>query len=135
MPRIINCERCGKVFSSLSSRLCEECREEEEKMLKKAKEELYRHPGLGMMELVQRLDIPVETLEKFVREGRLVLQSRERLALTCEMCGKEISAGKRCPACEAKVRKMARELYRETRTKEGMFSLRTIRARKEGSHE
>lgn len=104
-------------------------------MLKRAKEELYRHPGLGMMELVQRLDIPVETLEKFVREGRLVLRSKERVTLTCEMCGKEISAGKRCPACEAKVRKMARELYRESRTREGMYSLRTIKARREDAHE
>jgi len=133
--RMVNCEKCGKVFSSLSSRLCEECREEEEKMLKRAKEELYRNPGLGMMELVQRLDIPVETLEKFVREGRLVLRSKERVALACEMCGREISAGKRCPACEAKVRKMARELYREAKTREGMYSLRTIKARREGSHE
>jgi|YelNatPaOPRAMG01_1025707.scaffolds.fasta_scaffold08386_3 uncharacterized OB-fold protein len=132
---MVNCEKCGKVFSSLSSRLCEECREEEEKMLKRAKEELYRNPGLGMMELVQRLDIPVETLEKFVREGRLVLRSKERVALACEMCGREISAGKRCPACEAKVRKMARELYREAKTREGMYSLRTIKARREGSHE
>jgi hypothetical protein len=132
---MINCEKCGKLFSSLSSRLCEECREEEEAMLKRAKEELYRHPGLGMMELVQRLDIPVETLEKFVREGRLVLRSKERVTLTCEMCGKEISAGKRCPACEAKVRKMARELYRESRTREGMYSLRTIKARREDAHE
>ncbi len=133
--RMMNCEKCGKVFSSLSSRLCEECREEEEKMLKRAKEELYRNPGLGMMDLVQRLDIPLETLEKFVREGRLVLRSKERLALACEMCGREITGGKRCAACEAKVRRMARELYREAKTREGMYSLQTIKARREGSHE
>lgn len=132
---MVNCEKCGKIFSSLSSRLCDECREEEDKILKRAKEELYRNPGLGMMELVQRLDIPVETLEKFVREGRLVLRSKERVALACEICGREISAGKRCPACEAKVRKMARELYREAKIGEGMYSLRTIKARREGPHE
>lgn len=128
---MVNCEKCGKLFSSLSSRLCEECREWEERLLRKAKEELYRHPGLGMMELVRRLEIPVETLEKFIREGRLTLSSKDCLSLTCEMCGKEISGGKRCVACEAKVRKMARELYSEPRSREGMYSLRTIKARKE----
>ncbi len=133
--RVVNCEKCGKVFSSLSSRLCEECREEEEAMLKRAKEELYRHPGLGIMDLVSRLDIPVETVEKFVREGRLILRSGEQVRLSCEMCGKEITAGKRCSACEAKVRKMARDLYREVGVREGMYSLRTIRMRREGSNE
>lgn len=128
---MVNCERCGKVFSSISSRLCEECREEEERMLKRAKEELYRNPGLGVMDLVQRLDIPVEVVEKFIREGRLVLRSRDSVALRCEMCGKEITSGKRCSECEAKVRKMAREIYRETVTREGMYSLRTIKTRRE----
>jgi predicted amidophosphoribosyltransferase len=128
---MINCERCGKLFSSLSSRLCEECREEEERMLRRAKDELYRNPGLGVMDLVQRLDIPVEVVEKFIREGRLVLRSRESVVLRCEMCGKEITSGKRCSDCEAKLRKMARDIYRETVTREGMYSLRTIKARRE----
>lgn len=129
--RMANCERCGKVFPMLSVPLCPECREYEDQCLRRAKEILLKEPNLGIIELAERLGEPLELLEKFLRQRLLVLRKKEGMNLSCEICGKRIVEGRRCPACEVRLRKMVESSlasgYRDDRNR--MHSLKTIKAR------
>ncbi len=128
--RMTNCTSCGKLFPMLSSPTCPECREHEDKVLRRAKEILIREPSLGIIELAERLGEPIELLEKFLRERRLVLRKSEGANLTCELCGRTIPAGRRCDACELKVRKMAEKVASNVRdSRHRMHSLHSIKSR------
>jgi len=127
------CERCGKIFAFLSIRLCPECREHEENCLRRAKEMLMKQPQLSIIELAKALDEPLETLERFLRERRLTLKKRDGLSLFCELCGKPIEEGKRCPQCEVRMQKIAQKIAEERKktSKDKMHSLATIKKREE----
>ena len=129
-----NCERCGKLFVFLSIRLCPECREHEEKCLRRAREILMREPNLSIIELAERLGEPLELVEKFLREKRLTLKRRDGVNLACEICGKPISEGRRCASCDLRMRRIADEIAAEGKreSREKMHSLSTIRKRTAG---
>jgi len=128
----INCERCGKLFMSLSSKSCPECREVEDNWLRKAKEVLYRQPQLDMMGLANEAEIPIDAIEEFVRQGRLMFRKAAVANLTCELCGKPLNIGKRCDACNNRIISMVRQsIGRKEEERVGMHSLRINKARKE----
>lgn len=131
--RMANCERCGKLFVAVGGNVCPECREYEDKCLRRAREILLKEPGLGVLELVERLGEPLELVEKFIREGRLRFAKNDDIQLNCEICGRRITEGKRCPSCELRMRKMAREAFRAggSDSKNRMHSLETIKMREE----
>jgi len=139
-----NCERCGKLFVFLSIKLCPECREHEDRCLRRAREILMREPNLSLLELAERLDEPLELVEKLLRERRLTLKRKDGANLTCEICGKAISEGRRCASCDLRMRRIAeeiaadgkRELRERMESRERMHSLTTIRKREgEGREE
>lgn len=128
--RLGNCERCGKLFQRMSSPLCPECREHEDGVLRKAKDLLYREPNLGIMELAERLGEPLEQVEKLMRDGRLVLKRSSGVELRCELCGKPVAEGKRCPACALRIRRIADQIAMEKKaSRHRMHSLGTIKMR------
>jgi len=132
-----NCERCGKLFVFLSIKLCPECRELEDRLLRKAREILMKEPHLTVLELAGRLEEPVETIEKFLRERRLTLKKKDGVNLTCEICGKPISEGRRCQPCELRMGRIAREIAEEKRkeSRNRMHSLSTIKSMGGGEEE
>ncbi len=129
-----NCERCGKLFVFLSIKLCPECREYEDRCLRRAREILMREPNLSIIELAERLGEPLELVEKLLREKRLTLKRKDGVSLSCEICGKPISEGRRCASCDLRMRRIAEEIAAEGRreSREKMHSLATIRKREEG---
>ena len=129
--RTANCERCGKLFSRLGNPECLECREEMDGYLRQAKEYLYRNPSVGLAELSEKSEVPLESLEDLLRQGRLVLRAAAEGQLTCEMCGKSINTGRRCSKCQEKITRFVRDGASETgRTGPSMHSLGIVKQRR-----
>lgn len=102
MPDVKNCKRCGKIFNYLGGEpICPVCRQQDEEDFKRVKEYLYENPGATMSQISIDLDISVEKIRRYLREGRLEIVGNEgNLVLECEKCGKAIKSGRYCDVCE-----------------------------------
>jgi ribosomal protein L32 len=130
--RVDNCEQCGKLFSSLSSRLCPECADRMDTYLGKAKEVLYRRPDIGVMDLAEEANIPFDVLKTFMREGRLQFRQTGTALIDCEMCGRPIISGTKCQACQDRLTGYVTQMKQPQEPPgAGMHSLRITRNRKD----
>lgn len=109
MPDIRNCRKCGRIYNYIGGApICPVCREEDEKDYKRVKEYLYDNPKATMSQVSMDLDVSVEQVKRYLREGRLEIVGDEgNLFLECESCGKAIRSGRFCAECE---RSLSREL-------------------------
>lgn len=97
-----NCRKCGKVFGYISggSLICQTCRDIDEADFRRLKDYLYQFPGTSAAELSTVLDISMEKIKRFLREGRLEIIGNEgNLLLECVGCGKSIKSGRYCDSC------------------------------------
>ena len=80
--------------------VCSVCAEQDEKEFRTIKEYLYNNPGATMSEVSTVLDIKIEKIKRYLREGRLeILNDDGNLILECENCGKSIKTGRFCENC------------------------------------
>lgn len=102
MPDVRNCRRCGRLFTFLGGApICQDCKQADEEDFKKIKEYLYRNPGASMSQVSSELEISVEKIKHFLKEGRLEITSEDgNMVLECEKCGKAIKSGRFCDECE-----------------------------------
>lgn len=102
MPDIRNCRRCGKVYTYLGGPpLCQACKQLDEEDFKRVKDYLYKNPGASISHISNTLEISVEKIKRFLKEGRLEITDNEgNLFLECERCGKAIKSGRLCDDCE-----------------------------------
>ena len=95
-----NCEKCGVLFNKIASGLCPTCIEKEDEQFEKVRKYLHRNPNASMSEVSEQTEVEPETIEKFLRDGRLqegkIVISEE---LTCISCGAQISIGSLCRNC------------------------------------
>jgi flagellar operon protein (TIGR03826 family) len=101
MSNIRNCRRCGKLYSYIGGTpICPSCREKDEEDFKRIKEYLYENPGATLSEVANTLEISVEKIKRFLREGRLEIVGDDgNMFLECENCGKAIKTGRFCEQC------------------------------------
>jgi len=102
MPDVRNCRKCGKIYNHIGGApICPQCRELEEEDFKRVKEYLYENPGASITQVSTELDVSIELIRRFLKEGRLEIANDEgNLILECENCGKSIKSGRFCPECE-----------------------------------
>jgi flagellar operon protein (TIGR03826 family) len=102
MPDVRNCRKCGKIFNHIGGApICPACREKEEEDFQRVKKYLYENPGASLTQVSTELEISVEMIKRFLREGRLEIANDEgNLVLECENCGRSIKTGRFCPDCE-----------------------------------
>lgn len=102
MPEVRNCRKCGKIFTYMGgSPLCQACKQSEEEDFKAIKDYLYRNPGSSITQVAAELDISVEKIRRFLKEGRLEITGDDgNMILECENCGKSIKSGRFCDECE-----------------------------------
>lgn len=102
MPDVRNCRKCGRIYNYIGGApICPTCKQDEENDFQKVKEYLYDYPGASLTQVSTELDISVEKIKRFLKEGRLEITNDEgNLVLECENCGKAIKSGRYCEACE-----------------------------------
>ena len=103
MP-VVNCKRCGKIFRQVTATdICRKCQEEEEELLREAREYLRENPQAMIYDFVEDLEIEQSMLEKWVEEERLVLikdPEAEASKPKCASCGREVKEGQTyCRTC------------------------------------
>lgn len=83
------------------SPICPACKQLDEEDFKRVKEYLYDNPGATLNQVSVELDISVEKIKRFLKDGRLeILAEDGNLFLECEGCGKSIKSGRLCSDCE-----------------------------------
>jgi len=101
MPDVRNCRRCGKIYNYIGGvPICQTCKDQDEEDFKRVKEYLYKNPGASMTEVSGALDVSVEKITKYLKDGRLEIINEEgNMILECETCGKAIKTGRFCSDC------------------------------------
>lgn len=117
MPDVRNCRRCGKIFNYIGGiPICPTCKEADEEDFKRVKEYLYKNPGATLSEVSSALDVSVEKIKAYLKEGRLeIIGNDGNMILECEVCGKAIRTGRFCDEC-------SKDLTNELRTTAGEIS-------------
>lgn len=102
MPDVRNCRKCGRIFNYIGgSPICPSCREQDEVDFKRIKDYLYDNPKASVTQVSVDLDISVEKIKRFLKDGRLEIADDEgNMILECENCGRSIKSGRYCPDCE-----------------------------------
>ncbi|MDP4179505.1 MAG: MerR family transcriptional regulator [Bacillota bacterium] len=102
MPDVRNCRRCGKVYNYIGNPLCPTCIQADDEDFKRVKEYLYKYPGAAMSKVSEDLEISVDKITRYLREGRLEIVGEEaNIVLSCENCGKSIKTGRFCDICQS----------------------------------
>lgn len=102
MPDVRNCRKCGKIYNYIGgSPICPACKQLEEDDFQKVKRYLYDNPGASITQVSTDLEIGIEKIKRFLKEGRLEIAGDDgNMILECENCGKSIRSGRFCDACE-----------------------------------
>lgn len=99
-----NCRRCGKIFTYAGGMpICSECIKKDEEDFNKIREYLYENPKATIIQIAEALEIPLEKIMRYLREGRLETANATGLKLECERCGKSINVGRFCSDCTEKL--------------------------------
>jgi flagellar operon protein (TIGR03826 family) len=107
-----NCKGCGKLFNYLSGPpLCASCLQALDLKFEGVKEYVYDHPGVGMQEVSEEMDVPIAQIKQWIREERLSFAEDSMIGLECEGCGITIKTGRFCKACKEKLAKGFTDLY------------------------
>ena len=111
-----NCATCKKLFQyhGYGYILCPECRRTDEAQFQLVKKFLDQYPGSEGKEVFLATGVPINTLIKWVREGRLISSNAINLGAVCDICGKPVCTGKLCPECKKDVVKKFQEEEKET---------------------
>lgn len=100
---IINCARCGKVFSPEKlTNICPDCLALEAKDLKTVTDYLRSFPLANVMEVSNRTGVDPMQILRFVKAGSLRMTDPPE-QLKCRLCGKELKKGTLCQDCMDKV--------------------------------
>lgn len=102
MPDVRNCRKCGKIFSYMGGNpICPACKQLDEEDFKRVKDYLYKNPGANMTQVSVELELSIEKIKRFLKDGRLEITSDDgNMILECETCGKAIKSGRFCDECE-----------------------------------
>lgn len=102
MPEVKNCKKCGKIFTYIGGApICQACRQLDEDDFRRIKDYLYDNPKSSVTQVSVDLDISVEKIKRFLKDGRLEITGEDgNMILECENCGKSIKSGRHCPDCE-----------------------------------
>jgi methionyl-tRNA synthetase len=80
------------------------------------KEYVYNHPGVGIQEVSEEMEVSIPQIKQWIREERLSFAEDSMIGLECESCGVTIKTGRFCKACKDKLAKGLTDLYQEERT-------------------
>ncbi|GAB4347795.1 MAG: hypothetical protein Kow0099_30060 [Candidatus Abyssubacteria bacterium] len=133
MP-LINCIRCGSLFSATTSSVCPACVKLEEDEFTRAVAWLRENPGKTITALAEATGIERTRILTWIRQNRLRFMQHSEYVL-CKKCGTPITSGNFCDRCKLEltheVKQNIDEIEREKkpshRRRDGMHYLPTDR--------
>jgi len=109
---IANCPRCGKLFSRMSSPICELCEKEEEQIFQKVKQFVEENPNSPLETVATETEVSVKKIMKYLRDGRLEISSgMGNGTLKCDSCGKPINRGRYCDTCVININQQVTDAF------------------------
>lgn len=121
MGTITNCIRCSRMFQRVSGKVCPQCVQDEEERFRLVRDHVEEHPGCTIPEVSEGTGVEEAEILRFLQSGRLATLGdlAKGLTMDCTQCGRPISTGKLCPACQEQMsqalRHSAKELHDESR--------------------
>ena len=114
---IVNCPRCGKLFTKFADPLCDDCKKAEEELFKTVRDYVETHRECTVPEVTRETGATVKKIMKYLREGRLEVSSGMKDVLKCEKCGVPITSGRFCNSCVIDINQEVDDLYADRRIK------------------
>ncbi len=101
---LASCSKCKRLFQKVRKSICPACEAEEEASYEVVRAYVSEHPGENAEQVAAATDVPIDTVLRFIVEGRIEAQGATS-NVRCGQCGKPaISTTKRvCQACLAKL--------------------------------
>ena len=104
MGELINCGKCGRMFSSDGGqKFCSKCRTNDEDDFLIVREYIYDNPNSTASEVAEETGVDEAKILKFLRQGKLQLKG-DGVGYPCERCGKSINTGKFCDPCSQELK-------------------------------
>lgn len=112
------CTRCKNLFQYIAGQcICPHCLRKEEDMFSKVKDFLRSNPGASMQQVNEETGVPVYTIERFIRAGRLEVSAHSPIGIPCQKCGQLIRTGKYCKQCTSQLTNELSQAANELREK------------------
>ncbi len=121
-----NCKSCGKVFNYIGGQpLCPQCLKAMDDKFDDVKKYVYDHPGCGIQEVSEAMEVSVATIRRWLKEERLAFSEQSDIALNCENCGKRILTGRFCKECKNAMAHNLGNMY-QTKVEEPKYERKKI---------
>ncbi len=104
---VINCPRCGRVFTKINKSVCPACVKEDEETFERVRSYVKENPLCTMTELSEETKVSVKRITQYIRDGRLEITKAMAGAITCAVCGKPIITGRFCEKCAMDIKMTA----------------------------
>ena len=108
---VMNCPRCGKIFTRIKSPLCPSCEKLEEEIFQSLRDFIDEHQECTLSELSEGTNVSPKKILRYIREGRLEISKGMHGDVRCEVCNRPISQGRYCDACLIKINQNIYDLF------------------------
>ncbi len=114
---VVNCPRCGRVFTRINKPVCPACIKEDEDTFENVRTYVKENPQCSMKELSEETKVSIKRITQYIRDGRLEISSGMAGEITCTQCGRPILTGRFCEKCAMDIKFTAMEKKREADVK------------------
>ncbi len=96
------CERCKKLYTVGTLKICSECMKELDECVKTIKEYLNDHPRANINTISKETEVSERDIFYLLKNERLELVNAQ---LVCDKCGAPIEHGRYCAECQEEMRR------------------------------
>lgn len=110
-PKLRNCTKCGKVFTSIrGEKICRDCMDEAKEFEQKVVQFIRDNPGTSMKEVMEATGATDKMLKRMMQEGIFSNAGRgEDFMYPCVGCGRPIHTGTYCTDCLSRLRNQTKK--------------------------
>jgi flagellar operon protein (TIGR03826 family) len=116
---VANCPKCGKVYvKNIINDICPSCVKAIDLQCETCIKYLRENRGTSLQDLSDATEVPVTTIIKFMRDGRITTVANRNLFYPCEVCGTDIRERNMCDSCRQKLKKDVRNTIEDHKREE-----------------
>jgi hypothetical protein len=100
---VAHCPRCNKIFRKTDRNQCPDCIRQYGAALIRCVDYLRRNYKATEEQIKQDTGVPVDFVQTWIKEGRLIISDYPNLNYPCNSCGKAIRQHKMCAECSTRL--------------------------------